>query len=152
MTVHVGVHWGRIACSTSCWRALTRRMITAVAPSSRAHDVAGRLAQAHDGIESHVIPLPSVDIISTLLRRDLDSVRAALMDPAGTDDTAVTQAMGALPRARRLAALLESLVPLLTRAAAAESEQQVPALKKARKATVEKMPSRKYHAVEGVTR
>lgn len=125
---------------------------TAVAPSSRAHEVAGRLSQAHNGIESHVIPLPSVDIISALLRRDLDSVRTALMDPGGSNETAVTQAMGALPRARRLAALLESLVPLLTSAAAAESAQQTPALKKAPKAAVEKLPSRNYKAVEGVTR
>jgi hypothetical protein len=54
-----------------------------VAPSSRAHDVAGRLSVAHTGIETHVIPLPSVDIISTLLRRDLDSVRNALISPSG---------------------------------------------------------------------
>ena len=58
--------------------------IPAVAPSSRAHEVAGRLSHAHNGIETHVIPLPSVDIIGSLLRRDLDSVRNALLSPTGT--------------------------------------------------------------------
>ena len=58
--------------------------------------------------------------------------------------------MSALPRARRLAALLESLVPLLT--AAASENSQPPALRKAPKATVDKLPCRAYTAEEGVTR
>ena len=124
---------------------------TAVAPSSRAQEVAQTLLQSHTGIETHVLPLPSVDMISTLLRRDLDSVRNALITPAGTQDSALREAMNALPRARRLAALLESLVPLLTASATMENSRTT-GLKKAPKAAVEQLPTRCYKVEPGVTR
>lgn len=117
---------------------------TAIAPSERAHEVAGQMSQRHSGVEAHVMPLPSPDIVSTLLRRDLDRVRAALLAPAGSRDQAISVAMEALPRARRLAALLESLVPLLS--AAGPAQQGEPKLKKAPEEVVQGFPTHKFQA------
>ena len=122
----------------------------AVAPSSHAQEVADRLSQAHEGIETHVVPLPSVDLLSSWLRRDLESVRSALVGPTEGHDNAIQHAMGALPRARRLASILEGLVPLLSTAAALESAQ--PALKKAPKSVVDKLPCRVFTSLPHVTR
>jgi hypothetical protein len=122
-----------------------------VAPSSRAQEVADRLSQSLNGIETHVVPLPSVDLLGSWLRRDLESVRSALLTPAGGSEAAIREAMGALPRARRMASLLESLVPLLSSSAALDVAQPL-ALKRAPKTTVDKLPTRSYCAKAGVTR
>lgn len=92
---------------------------TALAPSERAQTVANRLHTLHGGVtagnHAHIMPLPTPEIVSSLLRRDLDRVRSALTNPqTGNRQEAIREAMEALPRARRLAALLESLIPLLT--------------------------------------
>lgn len=115
---------------------------TALAPSDRAQTVASRLHSLHGGpagaIHAHVMPLPSPEIVSSLLRRDLDRVRDALTNQTGNRHEAVRDAMEVLPRARRLAALLESLIPLLT---AAESIRPPPApLNKAPRHIVDRLP------------
>jgi len=90
-------------------------------------------------IQARILPLPSPDFVSSMLRRDLDRVRLALASPHESREQVIQQAMTALPRARRLAGLLESLVPILSEAASSTSGEDRRV--KAKQATVDALPT-----------